>query len=465
MPTIRRTPLRGAVLPAIVLALPLAARAQPGAAPPGRQEEVAELRKRVELLERQVRELTLLLANRSRQPAEPARPAGRLDPRQVRELVEACTEAARADARTGWPLADDLRVQVYGKIKLDAAYDSERTSAGNFARWVESTEDRSHDGQYNMTANETRLGLRFTGPKSDTLHTAGRVEVDFYGGGGENKPNPMLRHAYLTLDWPKRGFQLLAGQTSDVVSPLVPETLNYPVCWWAGNIGYRRPQLRATQSVALSPDVELKLQAALARTLGHDGPFDPGDTGEDAGFPTVQGRAAVTFPLLGRKATVGVSGHFGQEEYDTDATGRHVDVYSWSGNVDAVLPITEWLRLKGEFFLGQDLDAYLGGIGQGIDVNGGSVTELRSVGGWVAAGLGPWKQWRFNVGFSGERLDAGDLTSAGARTGNRAIFGNAIYQLNPNASIGVEASHWHTDYKGRNDGDSLRVQTSFIYGF
>ena len=103
------------------------------------------------------------------------------------------------------------------------------------------------------------------GPKGEDIQTGGRVEIDFYGGGAENKSNPMMRHAYLNLDWPKDKFSILAGQTSDVISPLFPDTLNYTVGWWVGNIGYRRPQIRLTKSYTLDKDMELKLEGALAQ--------------------------------------------------------------------------------------------------------------------------------------------------------------------------------------------------------
>jgi hypothetical protein len=94
-----------------------------------------------------------------------------------------------------------------------------------------------------MTANETRLGAKIKGPNVDGMEISGRVETDFYGGGAaENKPNLMMRHAYIELGWPHEKFSILAGQTSDVISPLVPTTLNYSVCWWVGNMA-GRPQI------------------------------------------------------------------------------------------------------------------------------------------------------------------------------------------------------------------------------
>ena len=437
------------------------------------QAENTELRRRVDKLEGDVEQLKKLVreqvaAMQADRKVEKKRLAEE-DLRKIREMVRTAGGTGNGAANV-WA---NLDVQLYGYVKLDAAYDTARTSTGNFARWVESEDDRNSDNQFNITARQTRLGMKITGPDVGGARTSGRVEIDFYGSGGtENKPHIMMRHAYMKLDWPEHRFSIIAGQTSDVISPLVPTTLNYSVLWWCGDIGYRRPQVRLTGSFLLSDDVELKLEGALTRAIGHDaGAFDPGDTGEDAGFPAVQGRASLTFPLFdGRKATVGVSGHFAQEEYDTDAGGAGMKAYSWSGNLDLTVPVAAWLTVKGELFTGQNLDAYLGGIGQGLDVAGRSVTELKTCGGWLAVSLGPWDRWGFNVGAGVESVYDDDFSSPSTadspvRSFNSCIFGNAIYSVNKNASVGLEVSHWHTDYHKQDSGDSLRVQTSFIYKF
>ena len=365
-------------------------------------------------------------------------------------------------------LWSNLDVQLYGKIKADAAFDTSRTSTGDYARWVEHESTNRDDHQTNITANETRLGLKFNGPNVGEAKTSGVLEMDFYGGGLENKSTPMMRHAYMQIDWVKCGLSLLAGQTWDVISPLNPTTLNYSVQWWAGNIGYRRPQIRLTKVCDLGGGTTLKLETALARNIGHTGTpdFGPGDSGEDSGLPSFQGRASLSFPFLAdKKATFGASGHYAQEEYDTDATGRNLKADSWSANLDMDLPILSWLAVKGEMFTGQNLDAYLGGIGQGVVVANGHLTEIQGTGGWIATSLGPWGPWSFNVGCSGEFINDSDVTSATARTCNSTIFGNAIYKINANTTVGLEVSRWLTKYKGEDPGDSLRVQTSFIYSF
>jgi len=359
-----------------------------------------------------------------------------------------------------------LALELYGFVKLDAAYDQARMQIGNYAGYVHSEDTNKNDNQFSMTARQTRLGLNITGPDGGSVKTSGKVEIDFYGGSGENKPNPMMRHAYLKLDWPDHDVSILAGQTSDVISPIVMPTVNYWVGWWVGDLGYRRPQIRVTKGFDVAQDTELEFALAATRTItNRRGPFtrSGGDTGEDAGFPTVQGRAGLTFPFVGDKpAKIGISGHWGEEEYDRDASDNNRNYVTWSGNLDLVLPITDWLALKGTAFTGENLDSYLGGIAQGRNPVTGK--EISSHGGWVAACLGPWGKWRFNVGASADNVDNEDV-EVGARTSNRSIFGNTHYAITRNASVALEVSNWRTGYKGQRNADSMRAQLAFIYNF
>ncbi|MCP4712744.1 MAG: hypothetical protein GY869_29300 [Planctomycetes bacterium] len=356
-------------------------------------------------------------------------------------------------------------VQLYGYFKLDAAYDTHRTSTGNFARWVESDMNARHDDQFNMTANQTRFGLKLTGPKEGNVYTSGQIEIDLYGNGAaENKPGILLRHAYLKFYCVENDITLLAGQTSDVISPLVPSTVNYIVAWWGGNIGYRRPQIRLTKGFELSEDTSLEVAGAITRTIGDTtSDFDPGDAGEDSGIGTFQARVGLTLPLLGERKTVfGVSGHWGQEEYDIDQFDHYEKFDSWSINVDLVQPINDWLTLKGEAFTGENLQTYFGGIGQGINVP--LDDEIGSTGGWVAATLTPVNNWIFNIGATMEDVRANDV-EIGDRTLNNSIFANATYSLSSNSQIALELSKWHTERRQEGGADSIRTQLAFIFKF
>ncbi|MFH1371782.1 MAG: DcaP family trimeric outer membrane transporter [Planctomycetota bacterium] len=419
--------------------------------------ENAELKARIEKLEKELAELKYMV----------------MQQKEGTPPVEKPAPAPVAPAAEKKPVVSGLDIQIYGRLKFDAAYDTSRTDNGNYVKWVLSETDNKHDNEFNMTANESRLGMWIYGPKDGDLKTSGRVEVDFFEGGAENKSRLMMRHAYLNLDWPQDKFSILAGQTSDVISPLFPYTLNYSVAWWAGNIGYRRPQIRLTKGYALNKDVDLKLEGAIARTIGlSSGSFTPGDAGEDAGIPGFQGRASLTFPWLAYKpTTIGFSGHWAKEEYDTDANGTNKKFDSWSLNLDVLQPINEWLTIKGEMFTGKNLSAYLGGIGQGVRNIGTASApvydkEIGSTGGWIAAELGPWDKWKFNLGVTIDDVENGDLRGGvDKREYNRSIFGNVIYSLDKNAQIGFELSQWHTEYQGEGNADAIRAQTSFIYNF
>lgn len=433
------------------------------------KKENAQLSGRVDKLERELGEIRELLrtqiARKSNSPKEGSKRLVKEDWLEIHRLIR---KEAESRSRKGITIGSDLDVELYGYVKLDASYDTAQTSVGNFARWVAPEGGGGHDDQFNMTARETRLGMKIKGPDVGSAKTSGRVELDFYGGGIENKPEPRMRHAYMNIEWPERRFSILAGQTWDVFSPLYPDTLNFTIAWWTGNIGWRRPQIRVTKGFKVSEDVDVKLEGAVARTIGHSGFYEE-DSGEDAGFPGIQGRASVTFPFLGDKpTTIGFSGHAAGEEFDTSSEDNHDNLRSWSANLDVTTPVNRWLTIKGEMFTGSNLDAYLGGIGQGIDAV--TLREIDSCGGWLAASLGPWDRWRFNVGAAIEAINPegvtmGDAATGETRTLNRMIFGNVLYEVNKNAYVGFELSHWMTRYKHLSDGDSFRFQTSFIYKF
>ncbi|MBW8034571.1 MAG: hypothetical protein FVQ79_02600 [Planctomycetes bacterium] len=431
-------------------------------------EENAQLRGRVDKLEQElavIKEMLMQQAAATKQAQKPVK-VEELTEGDIAKLSELLRE--KGDKKL---VKSSLEIDLYGYIKADASYDNSRTTPGNYVKWVDSENTGNNDNEFNMTANQTRIGMNIKGLEDDGLLTSGRVEVDFYGNGtAENKSGILVRHVYMKLDWPEDNFSIIAGQTSDVISPLTPYTLNYSVAWWAGNIGYRRPQIRLTKGFSLSDKTDLKLEGAIARTIGRSSDLGDDDTttnsesGEDAGYPSLQGRVSLTTPLLTKlPATVGVSGHYGREEYDiTSSGGKNKKFESWSLNVDLHQPINDWLAFKSEGFVGENLNQYLGGIGQGVNMT--TLSEIRTQGGWVAASITPQGKWKYNLGISMEDVKNGDL-NAGDRSQNRSIFGNAIYSINKNTSVGFELSQWQTKRVGESDADDIRAQTSFIYKF
>lgn len=351
----------------------------------------------------------------------------------------------------------------YGFVKLDAAWDEGLIDAGNFARWVVPHDMFDPHAHFNMTARQTRLGLRAAG-RVGGASAAAVWESDFYGGGAENKNALQVRHAYVEVTWPS-GWSVLAGQASDVISPLVPATLNYTVAWWAGNTGYRRPQLRLARVVDLGGGRQFRIQGAATRTIGDDFvSAEPGDAGADSGMPTFQGLAGFALPLSGRTLGIGAFAHRGKENLHKQLGGE--DVYLWSSGWGGylTLPLGGALTLSGEAWTGSNMDDYLGGIGHGMRVTEDLATSVGVAGGWAELAWRGSQGVRAQVGASLDDPDDTDL-GAGFRARNMAAWGTVVKDFGGGLSSGLEVSRWATRYVGHAESTSWRVQGSVIYAF
>jgi hypothetical protein len=359
--------------------------------------------------------------------------------------------------------ATDFAIRPYGKIKLDASWDQHSTSHGNFVMYVKPYTGAKNDQkvrEFNMTAKETRLGTWIDGPTYGDISSAGRVEIDFYGAGAtENKGHIMMRHAYIEVT--NNSWGLIAGQTSDVISPLVATTLNYSVGWGGGNIGYRRPQIRISKTFSEMLDI----QVAATRGIGDDlspsntvpASTDSIDDAVTSGFPHLQGRVATTIPIMEKKAKFGVSSHFGKLKSISNTGDRSSKYETWSLNADASIPIDEVL-IKGELFRGTNLKTYNGSI-----LNSDTLTGVSSTGGWLDVTVKPAEKVETVVGMGMEKVDDEDIL-ASSRKSNGFIFANA--QLTHAGVIyGLELSRWRTKYKNLHTASSWRIQGSVIYKF
>lgn len=377
---------------------------------------------------------------------------------------------AAEEAKPSVTIGSPISLELGGYIKVDASYDDSETNNGNYGMYVKeersdaSTIDQNkNDDEFNLTANQTRIWLNLNGPTVKRIKTGGKIEMDFWGNGaGENKPDLRLRHAYLTCDFEDYGFSLLAGQTWDVFSPLVPSTLNFTVGWYQGNVGFRRPQIRLTKECETN-DIKIKGAIAVCRTIGGETISRTNtDYGEQSGMPVFEGRLGVGIPFISntKRLVIGVSGHYGKEQVETAALEKDIDTYSV--NVDLTMPLGDDLIITGEWFSGGNLDNYFGGIGQGI--NATDMQKIRSEGGWAQMAYTGCKDWKFVVGGGIDNPHDGDLADS-ARERNQVIFTNMTYNLTPNAQLGVEYSHLRTDYKNARMGQDNRIQFSAIYKF
>lgn len=363
-----------------------------------------------------------------------------------------------------------IEVKPYGYVKLDGAYDQNLTSHGNFVMWVKPRTTTSDDEQFNMTANETRLGLNMKGSGYSNVSVAAKIECDLYasvsGGVAENKAMLQLRHAYFSIT--SGQFTLLAGQTWDLISPLNPSTLNYPVLWGCGNTGYRRPQIRFSYNAKAGENTSVNLGTGFFRTIGSNltptltlalnETSDGSDDGTDAGIPSFQAIFDVkhTFSSKG-EVRFGVSGLYGEMKAETNqGNSQKYESRGVWGHFMMSMP-SGW-GFSGEAYTGSNLGSYFGGVLQSSTIDG-----VSTVGGWTSAWAMLSKKVKFTAGLGID--DPKDDDIASGRSRNQCVFGNLRYFVVPRVTLGLEVSQWETDYKDDESVKSMRAQTSFIMSF
>ncbi len=388
---------------------------------------------------------------------------------ELKALIKNTPAPAQALAAPTVSTASGAKIQLYGFARFDASYDSGIMVPGNIALYAKQRAGGRSDAEWNLTAGATRLGLNLSGPDTPDMKLTGNLEFDFLSNlGAENNSSPRLRHGYLKAFWPASDFSIVAGQTWDLVSALIPFVDDPAIMWDAGNIGGRHPQLRITKGLPAGEKGRLEVAIAASRTIGETNTtagVSATDPGKDAAMPTLQGRVAWSGPVLtgSQPATIGISGHYGQEEWDSNNTGSHKTLDSWSCNLELAMPICQKLTLAGEYFTGTNLDDYWGGIGQGVNTT--RTKEIRAHGGWAAARFAVNAETTVCLGAGIDEPNDSDLSAGTARTRNQTIFGTLTNKVSPNMILGLQLGQWRTSYFNGDQGNALRAQSSLTYKF
>jgi len=375
----------------------------------------------------------------------------------------------------------DFKVVPYGSLWGSVIYDTERSFPGPYTLYVYSASDQG-ESDFVIDTRRTRIGLDVAGPRIPffaNAESSGRLEIDFHGAFVvENKPGVLLRHAYGLIK--NERFGLLAGQTSDVISPLYPGTLSYSVGWGGGNIGYRRAQVRLDRYLDLAPCWLATLQGSVNQNIISDLTGTAGVRPEATGWPVIEGRLGFTYGPRGKgchPAEFGFSGHIGEQGFDFTTAGPSpfvlpprddVRVRTWSFNVDVRIPVTERWGLQGEYFTGENLSTFLGGVIQGVSPY--TRRPIRACGGWGEVWYDLTPRLHSHAGFGID--DPFDVDIVEGRSYNHFIFANVSFDVISTFNVGVEVTSWKTLYRdvrpGHTDpepGESVQFEFTGKYNF
>lgn len=353
------------------------------------------------------------------------------------------------------------KATIYGFVRTDVIHDSQQPNPNNqFPFFINSPDTAgigSNNERFALHPRLTRVGIDLadTGGTLRGWQTSGKIELDFQGGGSESRATPRLRHAFVQVRRP--GLAVLAGQTSDLISPLFPSPNDDSLMWNAGNLGDRRPQIRVTfdqPGQPFSVAIGLGLTGAIdAKDLDANGIRD----GEESGVPNLQVRAAWASP----KGTVGVWGH-AAKEHTTAAVAGQNSFTSTSLGADLKLQLTSAVDLSGEIWSGQNLSDFRGGVGQGVNTTTGN--EIESRGGWIELGYKTSPKHRIAAGYTVDDPDDGDVPASG-RTKNFAWFLHNKFSLSEALDLGINLLGWTTEFKGLRTGRDTRFNVFLSYKY
>jgi hypothetical protein len=395
----------------------------------------------------------------------PARLASFITESDVYDAAADMTEGSFDPTQWAWTKGD-FRIVPYGYFWADMIYATRRTNPDAFTVFVFSKEEEG-EPEFNTDARRSRFGIDVTGPCVPIcggLNTGGKLEIDFFGEFFRTQNQPVLRMRHAYWEGKNENWKILIGQTWDVISPRLPNTLNFSVGWFGGNIGFRRSQFRIERYLHFSPNLLTSLQLSLNQDVVPDfaatNALTAGIQRESAAWPVVEGRVGFTLGPRGpgcKPVELGMSGHYGETGFDLPALqwppeGPPFEIdfpaeddarfRSWSFNLDASVPITDRFRFQGEFFTGANLSPYLGGIGQGVCPC--LRVPIRSTGGWCELGY-DWTPWLHSYVGAGVD-DPDDDDSQIGRIYNQFIFANLILDVTDKLVTGIEVTSWKTKY-------------------
>jgi len=282
-----------------------------------------------------------------------------------------------------------------------------------------------------FTADQTQIGFAMQWPPNATFSTDAYTEVDYLKG-TTNGPTdeivgdaPRLRLAYGRVRWNGGNDELVFGQTYTLFADLYPgQTFDGPSLA-LGAIAGREPQVQYTHATAL--DAGRRLTYAVSVNAPSLGVFSE-STGvaQAASVPFLhakigyQGdRGMQQHP--GTPTQISVSGFFGRERILT-LPGATRDVNAWGAAIGGVLPIASWRNgdgadsavLEGQVWVGQQVDGYFGGNGQGVyETTSGHVRGIRARGGFVEGKYFFSQRLNFDALYSIDRNDLDKLVQHG----------------------------------------------------
>jgi hypothetical protein len=345
--------------------------------------------------------------------------------------IDAAVEVLQAQmaehAQTKVESASRFPVTLFGTIQSNVA-----ANTGE-ANWLDNPNlvpapPPFDTGSFTASMRQTRLGLRTHGLAIGDWQASGAVVFDFFGGvpafqAGQAMSLPRLVYGFARFD--RAGTAIEVGQDEMMLAPRNPTSIaafSFPLLFRSGNLYLRAPQARLESRLAGDDTGEVRAMVGIVAPIGGDflSPnytfVPPALGGERSRLPGVQARVAWQSGDDTRGSSLGGSGPYSRERPADEL------LTSWAAAVDFHLQGAR-VGVAGELFVGDNLDAFGGALGQPVKASGG----------FLEARLRPADRWEFVLGGGTDRPD-----EAATLSRNDAAYGSVIFRVTPEVATSVE---------------------------
>jgi hypothetical protein len=336
-------------------------------------------------------------------------------------------------------------IKLYGKIKADYIYDTKDAGTDEIITFIPAQADERSRSTY--TVRETRIGLDIVGPSLRDWQSKGVIETDFYGSEPSSGSGTLrIRRAFINLS--KDKTSVLAGQDWVPVGAMNPDTLNFGIMGYSGNLWDRAPQLTLQYKVNSTI-------TGLLTTYRHR--FDDDrENGLDTKFrlPWFGAKVAYEKTLFDsyRKAYFALGGALRSGEVEKNHVTPNLTIFEFK------VPYGIF-ELKGEAYKGR-------GLGTEYFHKGGAFNlkaqEISTEGGFVQLGIRAADSVNVYAGYGVDNPQNGDIAEDEFYEENHYVFGTLYYTFVHDIKLGLEVTHLKT-YWDVEDEEGMRFQSSLIF--
>jgi hypothetical protein len=323
-----------------------------------------------------------------------------------------------------------MPVRIFGTVLSTTFFNSGK------ANWLDNPTTASAPagaatGTISSSLRQTRLGAIVEGPRIGSLRASGFVAADFFGGSPAFQTSPLfglprLVYGYVRLEGSRTALE--AGQDQMILAPRNPTSVAafaLPDLYQAGNLYMRAPQLRVERQLVNSDQGEVELTVGMVAPVGGYPTSDSGAPASDRwARPAAQARIVWRAPSRLQEKDIGwelgLSGHYGRARYATETASSWAEAFDFDAHRGR-------LGLAGEGFIGQNIEALGGSIGQ----------PAKSLGGYLEGRLRATRRLQFNAGFGTDQITR-QYVSAVPLKKNSGLYANSIFQFTPEFTTSFE---------------------------